>query len=81
MKKDFKIKMDKLKMPLKDFIAKYGLKFTIDDQVHQVRWLYHNSNKCTKVLDEKFARAVIDLQRQEIEQLKEELKQLEAVSN
>jgi len=31
----------------------------LDNQVRQVRWLYHNSNKCTRVYDEKLVRIMI----------------------
>jgi len=39
------------------------------DKVRQVKWLYNNSNKCTKVYEEKLVRLIIHRLRKHIEAL------------
>ena len=44
----------------------------LKSQVRQVRWLYHNSNKCNMVYDEKLVRAIV-------QRLQDRIKQLESI--
>ncbi len=41
----------------------------LDAQVRQVRWLYKNSNKCTRVFEEKMVRLVVAKLQNRINQL------------
>jgi hypothetical protein len=41
----------------------------LESHVRQVRWLYHNHNKCTWVYEEKLVRIMIHRLRERIEEL------------
>lgn len=42
----------------------------LKDKVMQVRWLYNNSNKCTKVYEEKLVRLIVHKLSEEIKFLR-----------
>lgn len=54
-----------------DLIRNLDLEPVLKYKVRQVRWLYNNSNKCTKVYEEKLVRIMIH-------RLKERIKELES---
>ena len=48
----------------------------LKDRVRQVRFLYHNGNKCTKVYEEKLVRLMIHRLQQQNSELKECIKEI-----
>lgn len=45
----------------------------LNDKVRQVRWLYKNNNKCTKVYEEKLVRIIVHRLSEEIKFLRSRL--------
>lgn len=52
-----------------ELINKLDLEPVLNDKVRQVRWLYNNSNKCTKVYEEKLVRIMIHRLQERIQEL------------
>lgn len=52
-----------------ELINKLDLAPVLNDKVRQVRWLYDNSNKCTKVYEEKLVRIMIHRLQERIKEL------------
>lgn len=46
----------------------------LNEKVRQVRWLYNNSNKCTRVYDEKLVRIIVHRLREKIKELELSIK-------
>jgi len=65
-------KIKRLTIKETDEILQHSTDFSLilNQRVRQVRWLYNNGNKCTKVYDEKLVRLMIH-------RLKERIKFLE----
>ena len=52
-----------------ELINNLDLAPVLNDKVRQVRWLYNNSNKCTKVYEEKLVRIMIHRLQERIKEL------------
>lgn len=50
-------------------IESLDMDLILNRQVHQVRWLYKNSNKCTMVYDEKLVRLIVQKLQRRIKEL------------
>jgi hypothetical protein len=47
----------------------------LDNYIRQVRWLYHNSNKCTMVYEEKLVRLIVFRLKTRIRELERNIPQ------
>lgn len=50
------------------------IKLILNHRVHQVRWLYNNSNKCTTVYDERMIRFIIQRLQSKIKSLERQIR-------